>query len=92
MENRFRWIPQRKIFGIIYLSRCAIEIQAKNGKWLKRGLKVDSGSDTTMLELCDLYALGYSKRDCIKKSYNNANTKQTTAYGHRINIKIGDIR
>lgn len=51
MEIRFRWIPQRTIFGTVYLSRCAIEIQSKNGEWLKRGLKVNSGADTTMLEL-----------------------------------------
>lgn len=92
MEERFRWIPQRKIFETtIYLARCGIDIQAKNGKWTKWGLKVDSGADTTMLELDDLYTLGYREDDCVKEYYDSANTVQTLAYGRQFNIKIGDI-
>jgi len=43
-----------------------------------------------MLELCDLHALGYRKKDCIKESFNSANNQESAGFGHLFIIKIGE--
>ncbi len=72
-----------------YYCTCSIEIEKKNKQWLPRDLEVDTGSATTVLDMCDLFELGYHKNECIKVFYKNANRKKPLAYGHHLTIKMG---
>ena len=90
MEIAFAWTPFKTIFGTSYLSFCNVGIQAKNRRWLERGLKIDSGADTIMLEKSDLEALGYNSKYCIRKSYTNANNERCSALFRMFRVRIGD--
>ena len=90
MAIGFPWIPLKSEFGINYYCTCSVEIEKKNEEWLSRDLEVDSGSATTMLDMSDLFELGYYKNECTKVYYKNANRKKSLAYGHLVTIKIGN--
>ena len=90
MEKAFPWLPWNTRFRRSYLCTCSIQIEKKNGDWLPQDLKVDSGSDVTMLELSHLNDLGYKKKDCRIQKYHNANAKTFLAFEHPFKIRIDD--
>lgn len=90
MEIGFPWIPLKSRSEVNYFCTCSIEIEKKNGEWLPRDLEVDTGAATTTLDMCDIYELGYLKKDCKKVYYRNANNEKIRAYRHSFKIKIGD--
>jgi hypothetical protein len=89
LEIGFPWIPLNSEFGVNYFCTCSIEIEKKNKEWLPRDLEVDSGSTTTVIDMCDLFELGYDKKECSRTYYRNANKTKSLAYGHLFTVKIG---
>jgi hypothetical protein len=91
MQLAFAWYPAQTKFGQTYMSFCKIDIQKKNGKWLKRELKIDSGADMVLLEKHDINTLGYTLDDCEGVDVENITEKKSPASMRRFNIRIWDL-